>query len=84
MPLWTERWRFSPEPPCLQPAAGIAEIAGKKIGEKLKKGLTLIGDSCILASVENIGPSPSGKATDSDSVISKVRILVGQLVKALH
>ena len=28
---------------------------------------------------QNIGPSPSGKATDSDSVISKVRILVGQL-----
>ena len=28
---------------------------------------------------QDIGPSPSGKATDSDSVISKVRILVGQL-----
>ena len=29
------------------------------------------------------GLSPSGKATDSDSVISKVRILLAQLIEAL-
>ena len=34
--------------------------------------------SVIIQSVENIGASPSGKATDSDSVITGVRIPVPQ------
>ena len=34
--------------------------------------------SAIIWSVENIGASPSGKATDSDSVITGVRIPVPQ------
>ena len=34
--------------------------------------------SAIIQSVENIGASPSGKATDSDSVITGVRIPVPQ------
>ena len=34
--------------------------------------------SAIIWSVENLGASPSGKATDSDSVITGVRIPVPQ------
>ena len=36
----------------------------------------------IIQIVQFIGLSPNGKATDSDSVIFKVRILVAQLEKA--
>ena len=38
--------------------------------------------SCVAQiATQVIGLSPSGKATDSDSVISKVRILLAQLIK---
>ena len=36
----------------------------------LKKGLTSLPKSAIIYTVVNIGASPSGKATDSDSVIT--------------
>ena len=38
--------------------------------------------SCCGNKAQRIGLSPNGKATDSDSVIFKVRILVAQLEKA--
>ena len=40
--------------------------------------MTTEKNSAIIQSVENIGASPSGKATDSDSVITGVRIPVPQ------
>ena len=44
----------------------------------LKKVLTNISFFAIITSVLNIGVSPSGKASDSDSDISGVRIPVPQ------
>ena len=47
--------------------------------EKNKKSACIVSDIVIIYSLSrDIGPSPNGKALDSDSSIFKVRILVGQ------
>ena len=45
----------------------------KKIQKKLKKQLTEVGTCSIIKLV--VGVSPNGKATDSDSVISRFESL---------
>ncbi len=61
--------RFLPQQPPKQ----------KKLSKKRKKWLTNLFPYSIIQIVQFIGLSPNGKATDSDSVIFKVRILVAQL-----
>ena len=57
---------------------GLWLDAGKIFQLFLKNLLTSVRLSAIISSVENIGASPSGKASDSDSDISGVRIPVPQ------
>ena len=61
-----------------KPKNDFFQKKNKFFQKSLKQVLTNRFFSAIIQSVENIGASPSGKATDSDSVITGVRIPVPQ------
>ena len=54
---------------------GRTEEKVKKLAKNLKKCLHFRAVSRIITFVEHIGLSPNGKATDSDSVISRFESL---------